>query len=66
MLFNGTDEQIQEKSLVLLMKKDVSRKFLFMVKLIFDCEEVHKIVQPNYQRNCTALVKVIKDFIRMF
>ena len=34
LLFNGTDEQVQEKGLTLLMKKEVQKKLLVFCKII--------------------------------
>ena len=36
-LFNGTDEQLQEKALILLMKKEVQKKFIIFCKFILEC-----------------------------
>ena len=37
LLFNGSEEDIVYKILVLLMKKDVRKKFVIMVRIIMDC-----------------------------
>lgn len=66
MLFTGTDEQLQEKALILLLSKSVSKKFMIFCRVIIECEEAQKIGQQNYQRNCTSLLRIIKDFMRYF
>jgi hypothetical protein len=52
--------------LVLLMKKEVRKKFIIMTKIVMDCEASEKITQPHYQRNCQALMRVLRELIRMF
>lgn len=37
LLFTGTEEEMVRKSIVLLLKKDVAKKFMVMVSLIMDC-----------------------------
>lgn len=65
-LFNGTDEQLHEKAVTLLINKNVMKKFLVFCRVIVECEETHKIGQPNFQRNCSSLLKIIKDLIRSY
>jgi hypothetical protein len=38
LLFTGTEAELQTKSLVLLLKKDTSKKFLVMTRIILECE----------------------------
>jgi hypothetical protein len=66
LLFNGTEEEIAYKLLVLLLKKDVKKKFAIVIKIIMDCDATEKITQPHYQRNCQALMKVLRELIRLF
>ena len=37
-----------------------------MSKIILQCDELHKAGQPHYQRNCAALMKVIRNFLRVY
>lgn len=37
-----------------------------MFKIIMECDIREKIGHANYQRNCSALMKLIKDFIRIY
>jgi hypothetical protein len=60
LLFNGSEEELASKALFLLLKKEVRKRFFVMVKLIMDCEAKEKIVQPQYQRNCQALMRTVK------
>ena len=38
LLFTGSEEDIVNKVLVLLLKKDVRKKFVVMVRMIMDCD----------------------------
>ena len=49
-----------------MLSKGVMKKFLVFCRVIVECEEGHKIGQQNFQRNCSCLLKVIKEFIRNF
>lgn len=38
LLFTGNDVELQTKALVLLLKKEVSKKFMIMARIIVECE----------------------------
>lgn len=58
--------ELQTKAIVLLMKKEVMKKFLIMVRIILECEGKEKVGLAHYQRNCLALMKTVKDFIKIY
>lgn len=66
MMFSGTEEQLHEKAIILLLSKNVMKKFLIFCRVIIQCEEVHKLGQQNFQRNCSSLLKVLKELIRSY
>lgn len=66
LLFNGNEEELPKKTIVLLLKKDVAKKFIVMVRMILDSESIHKIAQPQMQRNCQALTRILRELIRIF
>ena len=49
-----------------MLNKNVTKKFIVFCRVIIECEEIHKIGQQNFQRNCSSLLKVLKDFIRIY
>ena len=55
-----------KKIIVLLLKKEVAKKFIVMVRMILDSEAIQKIAQPQMQRNCQAITKLLRDLIRIF
>jgi hypothetical protein len=65
LLFVGNEQELPKKTLVLLLKKDVSKKFLIMARLVLDCEALQNIPQPHMQRNCQALTKLLRDLMRI-
>ena len=40
LLFNGTEEEQLDKSLILLLKKDAKKKFFVMLKIIMESESL--------------------------
>lgn len=66
LLFTGNDVELQTKALVLLLKKEVSKKFMIMARIIVECESKEKVGLAHYQRNCHSLMKTLKEFFRIF
>lgn len=66
LLFSGSEAELQTKSLVLLLKKEATKKFLVMTRIVLECETPEKVASPHYQRNCHALMKALKDFLRIY
>lgn len=66
LLFTGSEAELQHKALVLLLKKETSKKFLVMARVILEADSPEKVALAHYQRNCHALMKTLKDFFRIF
>lgn len=66
MLFTGTEQEMGEKGLMLLLKKDIKKKFILVSKLLLQTEQIHLISQSNYQRNVYQYVKMVKDTLNVF
>lgn len=57
---------MHEKGMILLLKREVMKKFIVLCKVVLECEEGNKVGQQNYQRNVNALLKTIKDIMREY
>lgn len=66
LLFTGSEAELQSKALVLLLKKETTKKFLVMARIILEIDNPEKIALAHYQRNCHALMKTLKDFFRLY
>ena len=66
LLFNGSEEEIALKTLQLLLKKEVKKKYLVALKVVWENEDKEKHMMPQYQRNCQALARTIKDFCKIY
>jgi hypothetical protein len=52
-----------EKSVLLLLKPEVTKQFNVQVNIQLDNEDATKLSTPVYQRNCHALLKAWKDIV---
>jgi hypothetical protein len=66
LLFNGSEAELQSKSLLLLLKKETTKKFLVMARIILETDSAERVALAHYQRNCHALMKTLKDFFRIY
>lgn len=66
LLFTGGEEELALKSLQLLLKKEVRKKFLVLARVVWESEDRDKNLLPNYQRNCQALSRAVRDFCRVY
>lgn len=66
LLFNGSEQEMEEKGFLLLSKKEVRKKFVLVSRLILQTEQVHLINQSNYQRNIHQYTKALKEMLNIY
>lgn len=52
-----------EKSVLLLLRPEVTKQFMILANIELDNEDVSKLSTPVYQRNCHALLKSWKELV---
>ncbi len=66
LLFTGSEQEVNEKAYMLLIKKDVRKKFLLLSKLLLQAEQLHLVNQSNYQRNIYQYAKTLKEVFSIY
>lgn len=66
LLFGGDASAHAEKSLVLLLKPEVSKQFMIVSRIVIDNDDATKLSQPIFIRNCYGLLRAFKELIHNY